>query len=701
MACRQAAQTLAISEPYAYKDRKVELVRGLQMQTQAPAGGEPAAPAGTTPQQTGAQTAPPDGAVGAAAPAPELISTAALPALAAITLALVVFVFVIYFIARWRIGDRGVPAATSTRGRKGADQDFFQPAGEDAEITFDDEVPGESPAAAIVPPRPLPARKSIFAAGKSNREAPAPIEPAPSQDEFDANDGGLVIVDDGGGEPAQVEPPAPRAGLFGGLFGKRKQKSEAAEAHGPPLDLAEDETSVEIIREEPPPPRPSGAELSRSVFEREESDPQPRDDWRQRFDEERRLADERRSAEEREAEARRAAAEEELRRDMTRRAAEREAEFERRKLAASLEMRQLDIDARERALVERERAATRPPVQQFAVANDVKIEPAAAGGVEALLDEHRQQMSAAIQSIASRIDGLAGRDDNLRELKDDIAALKRAFGGRNARPAAPLVHLADIMRNALPADGYEMRASLGDNRRADCLVRLARPAGPIAIDARFPIEAFAALHAAPDGDVRAENEFRRVALRHIVDVAEKMIAPGVTGDSAILFLPSETMAAEMHARFPEIVEDGYRAKVWIVSPTSLMATLNAMRAVMREAPARAGDAGLAQTRLLSEIEELRRRVGLLESGGARPQAEAKASVPPPPPASPPASLVVRAAAHEAFAAERSAEPPREASAVRSGPAPSPAPREAEADQGPDLWEDRRSGDATRQPFPLR
>jgi DNA recombination protein RmuC len=191
-------------------------------------------------------------------------------------------------------------------------------------------------------------------------------------------------------------------------------------------------------------------------------------------------------------------------------------------------------------------------------------------------------------------------------------------------------------------------------------VRLPDPPGPLPIDARFPIEAFAALRAAAPADPRAENEFRRAALRHIAEVAERLIRPGDASAAAMLFLPSETMSAELHARFPDVVEDSYRARGWIVSPTSLMASLTALKAVLRTAGAMRT---APNDRMVEELETLRRRVAALETGGAlsRPAAQAPAA------------------------------------AAADPPAPSePAPE-------PDLWEDRREADdgSARLPFPLR
>lgn len=224
------------------------------------------------------------------------------------------------------------------------------------------------------------------------------------------------------------------------------------------------------------------------------------------------------------------------------------------------------------------------------------------------LNEHRDAVDNAINKLSTRIDSMATADGSYSTLHGS------ASEGNNT-PLAPLVQLNDILRNALPPNAYELNAVLGNNRKADCLVILPHPPGPIAVDARFPVEAFDEFRRNSGVDkTRAESEFRRAVLRHIVDIAERQIVPDQTADSALMFIPSETMYAELHAHFPDVIQDGYRARVWIVSPTTLMATLHTVRAVLRDAKSRE-NASLIQNEareVLGEVEQLRDRVTGLE-----------------------------------------------------------------------------------------
>lgn len=126
---------------------------------------------------------------------------------------------------------------------------------------------------------------------------------------------------------------------------------------------------------------------------------------------------------------------------------------------------------------------------------------------------------------------------------------------------------------------------MSNAKRADCVLRLPNPPGTIVIDSKFPLESYNALRIASSEreKLEAERFFRASVLKHIKDIAEKYIIPGETAESALMFLPSEAIYAELHANFRDVVEVSYRSKVWIVSPTTLMATLNTVRAILKDA----------------------------------------------------------------------------------------------------------------------
>ncbi|MFN3076175.1 MAG: DNA recombination protein RmuC [Alphaproteobacteria bacterium] len=204
---------------------------------------------------------------------------------------------------------------------------------------------------------------------------------------------------------------------------------------------------------------------------------------------------------------------------------------------------------------------------------------------------------------------------NITALSSQVVGLQDILANKQARGAFGEVQLENLVRGALPPSAYVFQAQLGNGRRADCLLVLPNPPGVIAIDAKFPLESYHALRAAGDEAARrqAERAFAAAVLTHVNDIAARYILPGETADSALMFLPSEAIYAELHAGFDEVIRKSYRAKVWIVSPTTLMATLNTVRAILRDSQMR-DQAGLIQKEvqiLLKDVRLLDERVGKL------------------------------------------------------------------------------------------
>ncbi|MEO6301150.1 MAG: DNA recombination protein RmuC, partial [Paracoccaceae bacterium] len=169
---------------------------------------------------------------------------------------------------------------------------------------------------------------------------------------------------------------------------------------------------------------------------------------------------------------------------------------------------------------------------------------------------------------------------------------------------------------ALPSDAFTMQATLSNGKRADCLIHLPNPPGPIVVDAKFPLEAYEALRRAENPQQVAQAaQFMRSSVRaHIRAISEKYIIEGETADGALMFLPSEAVYAELHSNYPDVVREGFAAKVWIVSPTTCMALLNTMRAVLKDARMReqAGAIRRELGELFKDVERLGERVGNLD-----------------------------------------------------------------------------------------
>lgn len=218
--------------------------------------------------------------------------------------------------------------------------------------------------------------------------------------------------------------------------------------------------------------------------------------------------------------------------------------------------------------------------------------------------------------LQTRLETIDKAQANIEKLSGNVLSLQDILSNKQTRGAFGEIQLHDIVQKALPKDAYTMQATLTNGRRADCLIHLPNPPGPIVIDAKFPLEAYEAIRRAdtPRGVVEAAQQMRTAVRAHIRAISEKYIIEGETADGALMFLPSEAVYAELHANFPELVREGFGVKVWIVSPTTCMATLNTMRAVLKDARMReqAGAIRKELALLYADVDRLGTRVESLD-----------------------------------------------------------------------------------------
>lgn len=225
--------------------------------------------------------------------------------------------------------------------------------------------------------------------------------------------------------------------------------------------------------------------------------------------------------------------------------------------------------------------------------------------------------------LQQRLETIDKAQANIEKLSGNVLSLQDILSNKQTRGAFGEIQLHDIVQKALPSDAYTMQATLSNGRRADCLIHLPNPPGPIVVDSKFPLEAYEALRRASTQSELAEaaRNMRTAVRSHIRAISEKYILEGETADGALMFLPSEAVYAELHANFPEVVRDGFAARVWIVSPTTCMATLNTMRAVLKDARMRE-QAGAIRRELHMLFEDVRRlgeRVERLDTHFAQAQ----------------------------------------------------------------------------------
>ena len=277
---------------------------------------------------------------------------------------------------------------------------------------------------------------------------------------------------------------------------------------------------------------------------------------------------------------------------------------------SSLE-RQASLEGRIKALSESGDAA-RAAINERIQNQELKLSKTLEQGLHASTKKTLETMS----KLESRLAVIDKAQENISALSGQVISLQDILSNKQARGAFGEIQLNHIVENVLPPSAYKIQAQLSNGRRADCLVDLPNPPGSIVIDAKFPLESYHELRNASD-EVEKKNAiriFRDAIKRHIKDIADRYIVSGETAESALMFIPSEAVYAELHANVPEAVEASHRAHVWIVSPTTLWATLTTVRAILKDFQMHE-QASVIQKEvvaLMSDVGRLDERVGKLQ-----------------------------------------------------------------------------------------
>ena len=215
--------------------------------------------------------------------------------------------------------------------------------------------------------------------------------------------------------------------------------------------------------------------------------------------------------------------------------------------------------------------------------------------VESRLEEIQKSISSSLSGssvktaqtlgeLQQRLQTIDKAQTNIEKLSGEVLGLQEILSNKQARGVFGEIQLKDIVKKALPSDAYDFQFTLSNGKRADCIIYLPEPQGNIVIDSKFPLEAYNSMISNTNEADKNRNIqlFQSSIKTHIKDISEKYIIEGETADGAILFLPSEAIYAELHANFSKLVNEGFDSRVWIVSPTTLMATLNTMRAILKD-----------------------------------------------------------------------------------------------------------------------
>lgn len=205
--------------------------------------------------------------------------------------------------------------------------------------------------------------------------------------------------------------------------------------------------------------------------------------------------------------------------------------------------------------------------------------------VEKRLSEGLAKTTETFTDIVKRLALIDQAQQKITELSGNVVSLKEILTDKRSRGAFGEVQLSSLIRNVLPEQSFKFQHTLSNDKRCDCMLFLPEPTGNIVIDAKFPLENFQKLMDvdASDADRKmAEQAFKRDIKTHITDIASKYIFPPETTDGAIMFIPAEAVFAEIHAHYPDLVEFSHREKVWLASPTTMMAILTTAKSVLKD-----------------------------------------------------------------------------------------------------------------------
>lgn len=227
-------------------------------------------------------------------------------------------------------------------------------------------------------------------------------------------------------------------------------------------------------------------------------------------------------------------------------------------------------------------------VEKLVAANHERLEKIGQK-VEAQLNLGFDKTGKVFQDVLKRLVEIDKAQEKIAELSGSVVTLQEVLSDKRSRGAFGEVQLNALIANMMPENSYSLQHTFDNGVRADCVLFLPEPTGTICIDSKFPLESWQRMTDLEAGDAdraAAERQFRQDIKKHIKDIAEKYIIPGTTADGAMMFIPAEAVFAEIHGHYPELVEEAQRARVWLTSPTTMMAVLTTSRAVLKDAATR-------------------------------------------------------------------------------------------------------------------
>ena len=252
------------------------------------------------------------------------------------------------------------------------------------------------------------------------------------------------------------------------------------------------------------------------------------------------------------------------------------------------------------------------------------------GRIGSTLQAQAQQTHHNLQQLQQRLAVIDAAQNNIQTLAKDMAGLQAILANKQTRGAFGQVRMEAIIADALPRGSYAFQATLSNNTRPDCVIHMPNRSPDLVIDAKFPLEGWNAYRQAPDAERRASaaQQFRRDMELHIRTIAEKYLIAGETQDTAFLFVPSESIFADIHETFDAVVQKAQRSRVMIVSPSLLMLSVQLMQAIMKDQRMQE-QAHLIQAEvagLMQDLGRLDERVGKLQSHFSQAQKDVEGIV---------------------------------------------------------------------------
>jgi DNA recombination protein RmuC len=204
--------------------------------------------------------------------------------------------------------------------------------------------------------------------------------------------------------------------------------------------------------------------------------------------------------------------------------------------------------------------------------------------IGATITEQTRSTHDNLRQLQERLAVIDAAQNNIQSLAKDVVGLQAILSNKQTRGAFGQGRMEAIVSDGLPMGAFEFQKTLSNGSRPDCVIRMPNGLPPLVIDAKFPLEAWNAFRetAAPEARRAASQQFRRDMEVHIRDVSEKYLIAGETQDTAFLFVPSESIFAEIHEHFEGVIQKAQRARIVIVSPSLLMLSIQVIQAVLKD-----------------------------------------------------------------------------------------------------------------------